>query len=261
MKKLFKILFWVVVLSGISVIFGFALIEQRNIKCNDLTVKITDGDQHGFIDAEDIERMIIGHFDTIRGKTIDSLDIESMEQMLRGNAYVKNVKVYTTLTGRLNVEVEREKPLVRIVNRYGESFYVSTTGRIMPLSTRYVPHVIIASGDINQRFADLKNGNICDTAMQKKTENRVKMLYLLANAVDKNVFMNQHITQIFVNRKGEIELIPDAGNYSILLGDVTDVERKFENFQVFYLKGMPKAEPEKIKIINLKYKDMVVCKK
>jgi cell division protein FtsQ len=260
MKNLFKILSWVVVLAGISVIFGFALIEQRNIKCNDLTVNITDGNERGFIDADDIKQMIISRFDSLQGRPIDSLDTEGMEQMLENNAYVKNVKVYTSLTGRLNIEVERQKPLVRIVNRHGESFYVSATGRIMPLSTRYVPHVIIASGNINERFADLKNTNMTDTAAGKNGNGQVKMLYLLANAIGSNAFMDEHISQIYVNGNGEFELIPDKGNYTILLGDVSDVERKFENFQAFYLKGLPKTDAGKMKVVNLKYKDMVVCK-
>lgn len=112
MKKTFQILIWVTVLSGISVILGFALIDQKTHKCTDISVSLTDENPRGFITSSEIEKLVYLKFDSVRGKLIDSLNIELIEMELAQNPYIKSVNVYTTVHGKLSVEVEREEALI-----------------------------------------------------------------------------------------------------------------------------------------------------
>jgi len=183
-----------------------------------------------------------------------------MERELEKNPYIQNIDVYTTLHGKLNVEARREVALLRIVSQKGEHFYLSVSGSVMPLSNRFVPHVLLANGHIK---ADLKkwNGkNIFAAGTDAGSSDQLIKLYQLASTLKKNKFLSKHIGEIYVNKDHEIEMIPDNEKYIIRLGDINDLDKKLENLLAFYQVGLPKVGAGNIKEINLKFNNQVVCK-
>jgi len=58
-----------------------------------------------------------------------------------------------------------------------------------------------------------------------------------------------------------MELIPKVGNHLIIFGDTSQMSQKFENLILFYRKGLTKVGWDKYNIINLKFKNQVVCSK
>jgi cell division protein FtsQ len=59
----------------------------------------------------------------------------------------------------------------------------------------------------------------------------------------------------------DLELIPRVGNHTIILGNVSDLQEKFNKLMIFYKEAMPKVGWNKYKTLNLKYKNQIVCKK
>ncbi len=261
MKKFLQIILWVLFLSGISVILGFALIEHRAVKCTSLSVTLSDENPYGFISTKEIEKLVYKEFDSIKGKSVDSLDIELLERNLELNPYIRRVKVYTTIHGRLTVEVDREKALIRIVNKKNESFYLSRLGKPLPITQNYTPHVTVASGNINESYTNIKTKGSISGLSSTVNNSVLAQLYYLAKALETDQYLNNHVKQIYINNVGEIELIPDHGQFVILLGNVDDLEIKFENLLTFYQAGLPKVGAENVSVINLKYINQVVCKK
>lgn len=242
-------------------ILGFALIDQKTVRCTALSVSIADKNPRGFITSGEIEKLVYAKFDSIRGELLDSLDIELIEMELAENPYIKSVNVYTTVHGNLSIEVEREEALIRIINRKNESYYLSRSGRALPLSKRFVPHVVVASGNIKESYGKIKGQNIIGHPQETDKNSVLSNLFFLAGKLEGNNFLSNHIKQVYVNHKGDIELIPENGQYIILLGDVNDLEIKFENLLAFYQAGLPKVGIENISVVNLKYKNQVVCGK
>lgn len=242
-------------------ILGFALIDQKTHKCTDISVSLTDENPRGFITSSEIEKLVYLKFDSVRGKLIDSLNIELIEMELAQNPYIKSVNVYTTVHGKLSVEVEREEALIRIINRKNQSYYLSRSGRALPVSRNYIPHVVVASGNIKEGYGKIKDQKIIGLTQETDKNPVLSKLFFLAGKLEGNHFLKNHIKQVYVNKKGEIELIPENGKYIILLGDVDDLEIKFENLLAFYQAGMSKVGIENINVLNLKYKNQVVCKK
>jgi len=261
MKKLGQIVLWVLVLSGISVILGFALVEQREVKCTALTVSLSDENLYGFISVKEIEKLVINQFDSFKGQSVDSLDIELLERKLELNPYIKRANVYTTVQGELLVEVDREEALIRIINKKNESYYLSRSGKPLPRTQNYTPHVVVASGHINDSYVKLKANDTISLLSDEGNHKILKQLFHLAEALEVNQYMSIHIKQIYINSDGEIELIPEDGRFVILLGDVDDVEIKFENLLAFYQAGLPKVGAGNIDVVNLKYINQVVCSK
>ena len=115
-------------------------------------------------------------------------------------------------------------------------------GIIMPISHRYVAHVPVESGYIEKELATTD-------------------LYKFALFLQENDFWNDQVEQIFVHPDNEVELIPRVGNHRIMLGTFEGFEEKLDKLQLFYEQAIPKVGWEKYSIINLKYKNQIVCTK
>ena len=59
----------------------------------------------------------------------------------------------------------------------------------------------------------------------------------------------------------EIDLIPRVGNQIIHLGTTENYEGKLRNLEAFYDKVLPEVGWNKYSVINLEFKDQIVCKK
>ena len=112
----------------------------------------------------------------------------------------------------------------------------------MPISRRYAAHVPIVSGYVEKELA-------------------VTDLYKFALFLQENEFWNDQIEQIYVYPDNDIELIPRVGNHRIMLGTLDEFEEKLANLKLFYEQAIPKVGWEKYSMINLKYKNQIVCTK
>lgn len=86
-------------------------------------------------------------------------------------------------------------------------------------------------------------------------------LYKFALFLQENEFWNDQIEQIYVYPDNDIELIPRVGNHRIMLGTLDEFEEKLANLKLFYEQAIPKVGWEKYSMINLKYKNQIVCTK
>ena len=111
-----------------------------------------------------------------------------------------------------------------------------------PISPRYVAHVPVVSGYVEKSFA-------------------VSDLYKFALFLQGNEFWNDQIEQIYVHPDQEVELVPRVGNHRIILGTLEGFEEKLEHLKLFYEQAIPKMGWEKYSMINLKYKNQIVCTK
>ncbi|MEG1545261.1 MAG: cell division protein FtsQ, partial [Tannerellaceae bacterium] len=136
---------------------------------------------------------------------------------------------------------EQKIPILRVISVRG-NFYVDNLGSTMPISPRYVMQLPIVSGYVEKEFA-------------------MNELYKFALFLQENEFWNNQIEQIYVYPDGEIELIPRVGDHRIVLGTFDNFEEKLANLQLFYDQAIPKVGWEKYGMINLKYKNQIVCTK
>jgi cell division protein FtsQ len=81
------------------------------------------------------------------------------------------------------------------------------------------------------------------------------------NHIEDDSFWSAQIDQIHVDGNSEINLIPRVGNHLVHLGTIENVEDKLRNLGAFYEKVLPEVGWNKYRIINLEYKDQIVCKK
>ena len=131
-------------------------------------------------------------------------------------------------------------------------FYIDANGYKIPLSDSYTAKVLVASGFIEEDF----NGRV-DTLKTKMA----KDLYRTALYIKGDTLWDNQIEQLFVDLKGDVEMVPRVGSHKIILGSTDSLQTKFRNLLVFYKKAIPKVGWDTYKTINLKYNNQIVCEK
>ena len=262
--KILNIFLWIVMISGFFALLGFVQVEQKTILCNAIIVNIDYQNGEIFIsDAEVKDEINSLYSDSLIGKPLTDISTIKITDRLLENPYVAKVTVYSTVDGTLNVVLTQRKPILRVFNNRGQSFYIASDGQMIPLSDRYTARVPVANGNLKEEFSLSRNlipgminwdeANVVLTTFQK--------LYILAIYIDQDEFYKLQVDQIFVNEFWEFEIIPKVGRNVILFGGINDIPEKFEKLTAFYNNGLKKAGWNKYKILNIKYKNQVICSK
>jgi cell division protein FtsQ len=176
---------------------------------------------------------------------------------------VAKVRVFENNEGSLFVQIRQREPLLRIINKKFESFYLDESGTMLPVNPNFSARVLVANGEIEDSYLRKPNYRINILALSDSIyyDSLLTNLYRLTMFITHDKFLKSQIEQVYVDRKGEFELIPRVGNQVILLGRAEDLDEKFRKLYAFYKLGMNKIGWNKYNVINIKYKNQVVCSK
>ncbi len=209
--------------------------------CKDLEILIVDTlDQH-YLDSKDIAVMLKNAGMSPIGKELSEIRTDAIEKKLEENKLIKRAECYKTSGGSLKIEVYQKIPVLRIISNNG-NYYVDNDGETMPVPNNFASYVPVVTGYVEKEFAQSK-------------------LYEFALFLQENKFWNTQIEQIYVTPNQDIELIPRVGNHQIILGKIDDYRENLEKLRLFYDKGLNEVGWNRYSIINLKYKNQVVCTK
>jgi cell division protein FtsQ len=100
--------------------------------------------------------------------------------------------------------------------------------------------------------------SIFDTSIKRTI---LRDIYSLVEYIDDDNFWSAQIDQIWIDQDNEIDLIPRVGNQVIHLGTIENLDGKLRNLAAFYEKVLPEVGWNKYSVINLEYKDEIVCKR
>ena len=238
--------------------------ETEKVRVNAVSVRISDNSNNKFITESDVTQALDKENIKLIGQLMDSVNIHYLEDILtHNNKSISRAEVFRTVYGEIGVNVEQRRPVMRIINPNGDSYYIDANGQVMPLSKKYTAHVIIVSGNLNEPYMDHVGENLRSNLSKadKSTGELLPDLYRLVQFINGSKFWKAQIEQIYINQKKEIELVPRVGNHTIILGSVDDLREKFENLEAFYEQGLSKYGWNKYKTINLKFKNQIVCTK
>jgi cell division protein FtsQ len=252
----------ILLVAGLLVCLGFAADKQSKMVCGKVTIHIDNTEGDMFINNEDVIRIMDDQTGSPIGKTANQISLPRIEAAIESNPHVKNAEVWMGLNGDLSIQVKQKRAVIRIINRNGDSFYLDENGFIMPLSSIYTASVPVATGEITET-AELFEYRSMDIPKDDKIAPITVLddLFHLAQYMEEDTFWSAQVQQLVVDEKGEISMVPTMGNHIIQFGKAEDVEEKFEKLMYFYLEGLNKTGWNKYAILNLKFKDQVVCVK
>jgi cell division protein FtsQ len=257
--KLYRIAYgslWILLVINLLAGLGFVGSAQDSRTCEEVSFEITglspDSEQLTFVSQGMLEENICEAFKitSIQGQPITKLNSNKIEQILCTNPYIKTVQSYEDISGKLYIKAEQKKPILRILTDQLD-YYITEDGTKLPPSLEYTARVAVVTGHFFEGIG-LTDSMVTDMG---------KQLYTLGKTVNESKLWRAQIEQIYIDENDEIILIPKLGNQQILIGNVEDLSDKLNRLEVFYSKVLNTKGWNAYKIINLKFKNQVVCTK
>jgi len=259
LRRIVHIIIWSALLAG--VVFALALTGRyhRQTVCHAFSVEILNPGPDALTDASALRSLIIAAVDTLEGRTLDEINPYNIHLILKSNPFVKEVDVQTNIAGKVTAEVELRQAILRIVGKDGKSYYIGEEGWLMPVNPGFPARVPVMNGSVPEGISiDTKKGT---SIYLLDGRDELRDIYELALYIHRDKFLSKLISQIWVSRNGELEMIPLIGEYTIKFGGFDDMEKKFENLSVFYREGASKAGWIDYRSIDLRYENQVICSK
>lgn len=244
--KFFKAAGWIAALAAFFILLGASIADTRLKKCSRVYIKIDHDNGLFFVDEEDIRQTIQSYCSSdLEGIPLRNIRFTEIEEKLESNPYIREAEVYSSARGIVYVDVRQREPLLRVVNNSGVSYYLDANGVKIPPSSKFTARVVVATGN---------DENISDSAV-------VAQLLKLCSFISENEFWKAQFEQISVTNQGEFELAPKLANHIVRLGSTDDLEGKFQKLMIFYKEVLKNFDADNFRIINLKYKDQIICTK
>jgi cell division protein FtsQ len=246
-RRVFIGLGWVFSLAGLITLMSFLEIKKDGAICKDVKVYIP-GSQY-FIDQQQVDNILDVKSKALIGNKIDDINIHALETRLKANPFIEFAKVYRDMDDVIRVEIRQRQPILRILNKYDQDYYVDQHGLKIPLSDNFTAKVVVANGFIDEFFSNKVDSLHTDIA---------KDLFKVADFIRKDSLWSAQVVQIYVNDHHEMELIPRVGSQRILLGNADSLDIKFRNLLAFYKQALPIVGQDAYKAINVKYANQVI---
>jgi cell division protein FtsQ len=267
LKKLKKILFislWAGLILGLLFTMGFVNREQEASLCKELRVNVDQDSDLYFLDNIEVARLIKDRGDSIAGQPRSTVNVAAIEKALNSHPDIANAEVYLSIDGIMKVDVTQRRPVVRIINADGDSYYIDSNGKLMPLSDKYSAKVLVVNGAIAEPYSKRYKYSIADIGRDSvlNASSILDEVFAMANYIKADEFWRAQIQQIYVNSDRDMEIVPLAGDQRIVFGDTTDMADKFNKLMIFYQQGLNTTGWwNKYSTINLKFKNQIVCTK
>jgi cell division protein FtsQ len=260
-KKVIVVIAWCFAVCGIALSLSFINKQEKNLIVSSININITNPAENSFLNETDVQDYFNSRNELLLNNQYKNINIPLLEKALNNHPSVANAEISADLNGELKIDVEQRKPILRIINQDGESYYIDSQSKLMPLSENYTARVLVANGIINEPYARRSDF----TVTQIKNNPTYNQISVLDDLWDLTTYINQDSTlialihQINVTKNKEIELIPVMGDHKIIFGQAINIEEKFNKLKVFYKEGLTKTNSwNKYSAINIKYKNIIV---
>lgn len=263
-KKILITVLWIIALSGLMASLAFVSKKETKIVAKQMEINVNQTGENDFVDEEDIKRYFEERNDMILNAELKNIDIHSLEKALNAHPAVENADLSVSVNGDVKINVLQRTPLVRVITMSSESYYIDTQSKLMPLSDKFTARVLVVNGHIYEPFVRRNMYSVKEIA-KNKIFSEVSMLddiYEMATYITNDSILNPLIQQLNINSENEFEMYPSIGGHKIIFGEAKDIAEKFEKLKLFYKEGLNKTDNwNKYAIVNLKYKNQVVCTK
>lgn len=226
------------------IIFAIVMSDRwkGDVTCKNLFIDITDYNQYKFIDQNGVFNYISAAKMNPEGKEITIGLLDRLEKSVERIHVVRRAECYADVNGNIIIKVTQRKPEYRVINNQGKSYYVDSDRHVMPSTGKFATKVPLVTGCVTEDMAETT-------------------LFDMVQYILKDSFWKNHIGQINITEKGNIELITKMGVKKILLNDMTTYRTKLKIARKMYEKYPLKAWSDQYTVMDLRYDNLIYCKK
>jgi cell division protein FtsQ len=243
----------VALIAVFGVLFIAILIKARlqagESVCNEIQVNVKNADKFQFIAENEIIDFINNNGkDVVINQRLKDVSKSEIEARIEQSEYIEKADVFTNFEGKMRVDVTQKNPIYRVFNNNGVSYYVSNKGESIPISSKFTPRLIVATGNLSKQLTS------------KNLKIREDLLELVA-FINESSFWEAMIGQIEVANNGDFLLYSKIDEHVVNIGNTDNLEDKFKYLQIFYKEAIKNVDWKQYEEINLKFKGQIICKK
>ena len=241
---------WLCIGGGMLTLLLAAISKKNKGQCKDYSITIKGVQNNFFIDKKDVEQLLVkATKGNIKGEPIASFRLHELEKMLEQNTWIDEAELYFDNRDVLHITVTEKEPVARVFTTTGNSFYIDSLGRKIPLSDKLSARVPVFTG-----FPEKKKMNVNDSALLDDVR-------VAANYIVNDPFWLSQVAQIDITPERNFEMVPLVGYHLVKLGNGENIPQKFNRLMIFYKQVLSKTGFDKYKIIDVQYKGQVVVSK
>ncbi|HEU5166840.1 MAG TPA: hypothetical protein VFU29_14925 [Chitinophagaceae bacterium] len=246
-RKILFVMLWVCIGGGMLSLLIAAIGKKKKEDCTDYTITIKGATNNFFIDANDIRKLLrSGAGSELKGQKMADINLKKLEQLLRDNIWIRKAEMWFDNRNVLHVEVYEREPIARIFTNTGNTFYIDSTERKIPLSDKISARVPVFTG-----FPDKKVYSSKDSLLLDDVKN-------IAAYISNDRFWMSQVAQIDITPERNFELSPVVGNHLIKLGNGKDIQKKFNRLMIFYKQVLAEKGFDAYSTIDVQYTGQVV---
>lgn len=226
-----------------AVMSATKLRETRTLSGVDINIK---NSAFGFVTKEQVENTLLRDGELGIDKTLLSdINIHQMETVLRADQYIGEAQVYIDNNAVLHARVTQRVPVVRVFDKNGNNYYIDRNKEIMPRSTRYTHYTMVVT-------------NAPD--LSKDTTGIItEQILAVVNHIKRDTFWSAQVSQVIVGDDMRFEIVPVLGNQRIIIGDTSELDKKFNNLFTFYKRVLNKVGWDRYDLLDVSYRGQLVA--
>lgn len=234
-------LFWMALAGCLGAVCLAAVDFKKQVALKGISVDLVGAEQGVyFMRPENIESEIRKIIGPLEKHTVGDISCDIIEEVLSKNPFIRTVDVYVSGNAVLVARITQREPVLRVFGE-GQSFYLDSEGKRIPVSPHYTPRVHVLTGPGAAQHAEA----MLDMVM----------------TISRDGELNALVGQIEVISRDEIVIIPTVGRARILMGDTSRMTEKFENLKAFYREVMAESGWDRYHSIDLRFRNQIICKK
>lgn len=210
-----------------------------NRLCEGVLITVHDTTDNHFVTPRELAAELGDIPQTIRSRRISAINLDSIERMLNLFDKIEHVDVNMLSSGKLLVDVWPMRPVARIFDNGGQSYYINRAGKRIAAQPGYFMDVPVIRGEFSPDYPATSLLPLLD--------------YLKANPQ-----WDEVVTMIDVRSPNDILLVPPVSGHVINIGDTTNLPDKFSRLRLMYSKVMAAKGWDFYKEISVKWRGQIV---
>lgn len=233
---------------ALAVLVIVANVNRSHSQVRGIEVSIRYGRTPVLVNEQTVADSILAALPHLTAQLVGDVDRKAVAEAASHVPYLRDISTSVSVSGKVVVRAVQRHPIARLF--YGaREFYFDEEGVMMPISRTGDCNVLVASG------------NFTEPLRLDSLNSQTQALVTLANFLDNERKYRTLVDQIYIERDGNIMMVPKLGDHIIELGTTDDLDTKFSNLLAFYRRGMPRAGWNTYSKVSLKYRGQVVCTK
>lgn len=250
--KVFHILFWLIIGSGLSFLLISGIVKEQTNQCKAVQIDFKDEKLINMIDRKEVYASLWPGRSELYpvGKNTASFDLFSLENTLVKNPWIQEADIYFDNQHILHVDIKQKNPVARLFTAEGYSYYIDDRYNLLPL--KQTDHIVLPV---------FTNFYVNPAGMKKSDSMLLARVVSLSNFISKDPFWLAQIESVYIRPDNGFELSTQIGDHTVDLGIRSEWEPMFKKLKLLYQKFSQEDSWSRYALINLQFRDQVVCEK